>query len=169
KPGVVHAVGRGGPTDQLGLYRIETQMMPGNGKHSVSGVGSGAYASAAKESIRVGYEYFKGNLSRISATAKFSESEFHLHAVELHHTGPTASLSIASLIACCSMLLKKPMQEQMVVLGNMSLGGVISPVESLADTLQLAFDSGAKRVLLPMASASDIPTVPAELFSKFQI
>jgi len=169
KAGVVHAVGRGGPSDQLGLYRIETQMMPGNGKHSVSGVGSGAYASAAKESIRVGYEYFKGNLSRISATAKFSESEFHLHAVELHHTGPTASLSIASLIACCSMLLKKPMQEQMVVLGNMSLGGVISPVESLADTLQLAFDSGAKRVLLPMASASDIPTVPAELFSKFQI
>ncbi|EHP7223590.1 peptidase [Escherichia coli] len=39
----------------------------------------------------------------------------------------------------------------------------------LAGSLQLAMDSGAKRILLPMASASDIPTVPAELFSKFQI
>ncbi len=170
KPGVVHAIARSGSSGQLGLYRIETQMTPGNGKHSVSGVGgSGGHGTAAKEGIRIGFEYFKGNLQRISASSKFSESEFHLHVVELHHTGPAASLSIGSLLACCSMLLKKPMQEQMVALGDMSLGGVINPVESLADTLQMAFDSGAKRVLLPMASAADIPTVPAELFAKFQI
>jgi ATP-dependent Lon protease len=65
--------------------------------------------------------------------------------------------------------MKKPVQEQMVVLGNMTLGGVVNPVEDLADTLQMAMDSGGTKVLLPMASASDIPTVPAELFSKFQI
>ncbi len=29
--------------------------------------------------------------------------------------------------------------------------------------------SGAKKVLLPMSSAVDIPTVPAELFTKFQV
>ncbi|WP_309598853.1 S16 family serine protease, partial [Klebsiella pneumoniae] len=55
------------------------------------------------------------------------------------------------------------------VLGEMTLGGVVNPVQDLAGSLQLAMDSGAKRILLPMASASDIPTVPAELFSKFQI
>jgi ATP-dependent Lon protease len=60
--------------------------------------------------------------------------------------------------------MKKPVQEQMVVLGNMTLGGVVNPVEDLADTLQMAMDSGGTKVLLPMASASDIPTVPAELF-----
>ena len=57
----------------------------------------------------------------------------------------------------------------MVVLGDMTLGGVINPIQNLAESLQLAMDSGAKRVIIPMASASDIPTVPAELFSKFQI
>jgi ATP-dependent Lon protease len=50
----------------------------------------------------------------------------------------------------------------------MSLGGSIIPVESLAETLQVAFNSGAKRILLPMASVVDIPTVPGELFAKFQ-
>ncbi|WNT74537.1 hypothetical protein QMY48_02993 [Escherichia coli] len=54
-------------------------------------------------------------------------------------------------------------------LGSMTLGGVINPVQDLAASLQLAFDSGAKRVLLPMSSAMDIPTVPAELFTKFQV
>ena len=60
------------------------------------------------------------------------------------------------------------MQSQMVVLGDMSLGGSIVPVGNLAETLQVAFDSGAKRILLPMSSVKDIPTVPGELFAKFQ-
>lgn len=165
KPGVVHLVTQA-ESGMKGLYRFETQMTAGNGKHSVSGLGS---STSAKEAIRVGFDYFKGNLSRVSATAKFSEHEYHLHVVELHNTGPSTATSLAALIALCSVLLAKPVQEQMVVLGSMTLGGVINPVQDLAANLQLAFDSGAKKVLLPMSSAVDIPTVPAELFTKFQV
>jgi ATP-dependent Lon protease len=165
KPGVVHLVTKG-VTGQLGLYRFETQMTAGNGKHSASGLGANV---AAKESVWVGFDYFKGNLNRISVTAKFSEHEYHLHAVELYNTGPSNKISLAALIAFCSVLMNKSVQEQMVVLGDITLGGVINPVDDLAGCLQLALESGAKRVLLPMSSASDIPTVPAEIFSKFQI
>lgn len=165
KPGVVHLVTKGA-MGQIGLYRFETQMTAGNGKHSTSGLGSN---TPAKEAVRVGFDYFKGNLNRISATAKFSEHEYHLHVVELHNSGPSTKTSLAALVAFCSILMGKPSQEQMVVLGDMTLGGVINPVEDLAGSLQLAMESGAKRVLLPMSSASDIPTVPAEIFSKFQI
>lgn len=38
----------------------------------------------------------------------------------------------------------------------------------LAESLQVAADAGAKRLLLPMASVVDIPTIPGELFAKFQ-
>ncbi|POD98794.1 protease Lon-related BREX system protein BrxL [Pectobacterium odoriferum] len=165
KPGVVHLVTQA-DSGMTGLYRFETQMTAGNGKHAVSGLGSN---TSAKEAIRVGFDYFKGNLSRISAAAKFSEHEYHLHVVELHSTGPSITTSLAALIAFCSVLLAKSVQEQMVVLGSMTLGGVINPVQDLAACLQVAFDSGAKRVLLPMASAMDIPTVPTELFTKFQV
>jgi ATP-dependent Lon protease len=65
-------------------------------------------------------------------------------------------------------LLGKPVQRQMVVLGHMSLGGYVVQVESLAATLQVAFDAGAKRLLIPMSSVNAIPTVPGELFAKFQ-
>ena len=165
KPGVVHLVTQA-DSGMTGLYRFETQMTAGNGKHAVSGLGSN---TAAKEAIRVGFDYFKGNLSRISAAAKFSEHEYHLHVVELHSTGPSTTTSLAALIAFCSVLLAKPIQEQMVILGSMTLGGITNPVQDLAACLQVAFDSGAKRVLLPMASAMDIPTVPTELFTKFQV
>ena len=141
-------------------------MTAGTGKLTTSGFGSN---TTAKEAIKVGFDYFKGNLNRVSALAKFSEHEFHLHAVELQNTGPSTTTTLAAFVAFCSILMKKPVQEQMVVLGEMSLGGVITPVEDLAGTLQVAFDSGATKILLPMASASDIPSVPAELFAKFQI
>lgn len=165
RSGVVYLVGQGS-TNQVGLYRYETQIMHGSAKLSLSGFGSN---TAAKESVRIGFDYFKGNLNRITSSLKFSDHEFHLHVVELHNTGPSTKSSLAALIAFCSILMNRPIQEQMVVLGDMTLGGVINPVQDLAGCLQLAMESGAKRVLLPMASASDISIVPAELFSKFQI
>lgn len=163
-PGVVHVVAPGN-SGQLGLYRFETQMTAGNGKHNTSGLGSN---TAAKEAVRIGFDFFKGNLKRISASGKFSEHEYHLHVVEHHNNGASSKSSLASLIAFCSILLKKPVQDQMVVLGDMSLGGVVSPVDDLAGSLQMAMDSGATKVLLPMASMGDLSTVPGELFAKFQ-
>ena len=163
-PGVMHTVatGSGG---HLGLYRLETQVTAGNGTLKTSGLGSN---SAAKEAIKVGFDYFKANSSRISASIKAGDHDYHLHVVELHNTGPTHAMTLATFVALCSGVFGKPLQQQMVVLGSMSLGGNIVPVENLAESLQVAFDAGAKRLLLPMASVKDIPTIPGELFAKFQ-
>ena len=163
-PGVLHTIAPGGES-HLGLYRLETQVTPGNGKLTTSGLGS---SSKAKEAIKVGFDYFKANAAGVSATAKSGDHDYHLHVVELHNTGPTNTMTLAAFVALCSGLLGKPVQSQLVVLGSMSLGGSIVPVENLAETLQVAFDAGAKRLLLPMASVGDIPTIPGELFAKFQ-
>jgi len=104
----------------------------------------------------------------VSVSAKAVDHDYHLHMVELHNTGPADVLTLSSFVVFCSGLMGKPVQSQLVVLGDMSLGGSIKPVENLAETLQVAFDSGAKRILLPMSSVSDIPSVPGELFAKFQ-
>ena len=162
-PGVLHTISRGG--NLLGLYRLETQVTSGSGGLKISGLGSSA---AAKEGIKVGFDYFKANANRVSASLKPGEHDFHLHLVELHNSGPANGLTLAAFIALCSALLQRPVQPQLVVLGSMSLGGSIIPVESLAESLQVAFNSGAKRILLPMSSVTDIPTIPGELFAKFQ-
>jgi ATP-dependent Lon protease len=163
-PGVLHTVATGS-NGHLGLYRLETQVTGGNGKLTTSGLGSN---SAAKEAIKVGFDYFKANASEVTASAKPSEHDFHLHVVELNNVGSTTAMTLTAFITLCSGLLGKPFQSQLVVLGSMSLGGNIIPVVNLAESLQVAFDAGAKRVLLPMASVGDIPTIPGELFAKFQ-
>ncbi len=163
-PGFLHTVATGS-SGHLGLYRLETQVSSGYGSFKTSGLGSN---SQAKESVKIGYDYFQANGTRVSGSIKSSEHDYHLHVVELHNSGPANTLTLATFVALASSLIGKPIQQQMVVLGTMSLGGNIVPVENLAETLQMAFDAGAKRLLLPMASVKDLPTIPGELFAKFQ-
>jgi ATP-dependent Lon protease len=163
-PGVLHTVATGSAS-HLGLYRIETQVTAGSGSLKTSGLGSN---TAAKEAIKVGFDYFKANAHRVSASIKPGDHDYHLHVIELHNTGPTNAMTLAAFVALCSAVFGKPVQQQFVVLGSMSLGGNVIPVENLAESLQVAFDAGAKRLLLPMASVKDIPTIPGELFAKFQ-
>ena len=65
-PGVLHTIATGS-SGHLGAYRIETQVTAGNGKLTLSGLGSN---TTAKESIKVGFDYFKANASSVSASAK---------------------------------------------------------------------------------------------------
>ena len=164
KPGFLYTIGlsnKGMP----GLYRLELQVTKGSGKLATSGLWN---SSSAKEQVKIAFDYFKANASRISGGSKVMEHDFHLHVVELQNTGPLSHLALPSLVAFASGLLGRPVQNQMVVLGDMSLGGSVTPVESIAECLQVAFDAGAKKVALPMSSAADIPTIPVELFTKFQ-
>lgn len=163
-PGTLHtvAVGAGG---HIGLYRVETQVTAGSGSLKISGLGSN---SEAKEAVKVGFDYYRANASRISVSIKPLEHDYHFHVVELHNNGAAGGLTLAVFVALCSAVLGKPVQPQMVVLGSMSLGGNITPCDMLPETLQLAFEAGARRTLLPMSNVGGIPTVPGDLFVKFQ-
>jgi len=163
-PGHLHTVSRVG-NGNLSLYRIETQRINGGGKFNTSGLGS---SSLAKESVRVGSEYFKANVKNVTSSIHSGEFDFHVHVVDLQGAGPTQELSLVTFVSLCSVLLGKSIQDQMVILGQMSLGGAVEKVTNLADCLQAAHEAGARRVLLPMSSAADLQTVPPELFASFQ-
>lgn len=163
-PGHLHTVGRAG-NGNLALYRLETQKISGGGKFNASGLGS---SSSAKECVRIGSEYFKANIKNVTSTIHAGEFDYHVHVVDPQGAGPTQELSLVTFISLCSVLLGKPVQDQMVILGQMSLGGAVEKVTNLADCLQAAHEGGAKRVLLPMSSAGDLQNVPPELFATFQ-
>lgn len=164
KPGHVYTVARG-DTGMLGVYKLETEVVGGNGKFEVTGVG---YDREAKENLKTAQNYFKANKKLISGSISIDTNNFLMHIADCQGVGTTSELALCAFVALCGSSLRKPIQSQMCVLGNMSIGGTISKVEELANTLQVCFDAGAKKILLPMSSATDIATVPADLFAKFQ-
>ena len=165
KAGHVYTIGLG-DSGMIGVYKLEVEVVGGTGKFEKTGLG---YDREAKESIDTAFRYFKANSRNISASISTTTKDYLMHVQDVNGVGMTSELSLAAIIAMCSGALVKPVQSQLAVLGSVSIGGTINKVEDLANTLQVCFDAGAKKILLPMANAADIATVPPELFAKFQI
>lgn len=165
KAGHVYTIGLG-DSGMIGVYKLEVEVVGGTGKFEKTGLG---YDREAKESIDTAFRFFKANSRNISASISTTNKDYLMHIQDVNGVGMTSSLSLAAIIAMCSCALNKPVQSQLAVLGSVSIGGTINKVEDLANTLQVCFDAGAKKILLPMVNAADIPLVPPELFAKFQI
>lgn len=165
KPGQVYSVGKC-KTGMIGTYRLEAQVTNGGGKFNCTGIGA---MREAKESVDTAFRYLKANSKLISGTISVSTKDFMLDVRDLNGVGMTGSLSLATLICLCSAALNKPLVTSAAVIGDLSIGGTIAKVEDLANTMQVCLDSGAKKVLIPITSATDMATVPAELMGKFNI
>lgn len=165
KPGHIYTIGRGN-SGMIGAYKVETEVINGSGKFEKTGLVSDR---EAKESIETAFRYFRANSKNVSGTISTTTKDYLMHIQDIHGVGLTTELSLTAFIALCSGALNRPAQSQLVVLGSISIGGTVNKVEELANVLQVCFDAGAKKILLPMSSAMDIATVPPELFAKFQI
>ncbi len=164
-PGQVYTVANGG-NGMIGCYRLESQMLPGNGKFDRTGLGTNR---ESRESSNTAFNYLKANANRISASISTTTKDYIINYQDLQGIGMTGELALPTLIALCSIALGKPVISNLAVLGEISIGGSIMKVTEIADSLQVALDSGAKKVLIPSTSFVDFGTVPAELMSAFQI
>lgn len=165
KPGHIYTIAKGS-NDMKGLFKLETTITDGNGKFEVLGMST---SKDAKESLKTAQNYFRSNAKHISQTIMIDSRDYSMHIQDCQGVGLDSNISLAALVGYCSCALNRPIQSQLVVLGSMSIGGTLNKVEELASVLQVAFDAGAKRILIPMSSAVDIATVPADLFAKFQL
>ena len=165
KPGHVYTVGHS-KFGMLGVYKLEMQMTAGNGKFEKTGLGTDR---EAREAVDTAYRYLKANARGISGSISMTTKDYIFDVQDMNGIGMTKNLSLASVVAICSIALAKPVVSSAVVLGDFSIGGTVMKVEELANTLQVCLDSGAKKVLLPIASAVDLGTVPAELIGCFNL
>lgn len=165
KPGHVYTIANGS-NDMKGLFKLETTVAEGNGKFEVLGMSS---SKESKESIKTAQNYFRANAKSISQSIMIDSKDYLMHIQDCQGVGLDSNISLAALVGYCSCALNRPVLPQMVILGSMSIGGTLNKVEELAAVLQVAFDAGAKKILIPMSSAADIATVPADLFAKFQL
>ena len=164
-PGQVYTVGRG-KSGMIGVFRLESQMLPGNGKFERIGLGSDM---KCKEATNTAFNYLKSNANRISGSISTTTKDYIINYQDLQGIGMTEQLALPTLIAICSIALGKPMISSAVILGEISIGGTMIKVEELANTLQVCLDSGAKKVLLPITSAGDLATVPSDLIGHFNL
>lgn len=164
-PGQVYTVSRG-KTGMLGVFRLESQMLPGTGKLVCTGLGSDR---GAKEATNTAFNFLKANAKRISGSISMTSKDYNINYQDLQGIGMTDKLALPTVISICSIALNRPTQSSLAVLGEISIAGSMIKVDELANALQVCLDSGAKKILLPITSAADMGTVPPELMGSFQI
>lgn len=164
-PGQIYTVSHG-KSGMIGVFRLESQMLPGNGKFERTGIGTDR---DAKEASNTAFNFLKANSSRISGSISTTMKDYIINYQDLQGIGMTSTLALPTLIALCSIALGRPTLGSLVVLGEISISGTMIKVDELANALQVCLDSGAKRVLIPATSMVDFATVPPDLMSAFQL
>ena len=164
-PGQIYTVSRG-KSGMIGVFRLESQMLPGSGKFERTGLGSDR---DCRESTNTAFNFLKANGNRISGGISTASKDYIINYQDLQGIGMTGKLALPTLIALCSIALGRPTVSTLAVLGEISISGTILKVDELANSLQVCLDSSAKKVLLPITSAADLGTVPPELVGSFNL
>lgn len=161
KPGHVYSIstGNGG---RVGTFKLETQIVTGNGKFKAIGLGSDM---TAKEKAYSAYKYLNANAGAISSQITTTKHDFVVNVQDLNGIGNPKALTLSTTIALCSAILKRPVISSVVILGDITIGGTLIKVTNFADMMQVAHDVGAKKILVPTLNKGDLADVPTEIMA----
>ncbi len=164
-PGRIHTV-RKGRTGSVGAVRLDCQMFPGSGKIDLPGLSGG---SGAGSSVFRAFRLAEGARDEVFRGIRTEDRDYILSCTDLLGAGMPDTLTLSALIALCSVSRNRPVLRSLALLGDIGENGDPVKPEDLADALQVCLECGAGKVLLPISSAPDLVTVPAELFSRFSL
>ena len=163
-PGSVYTIGSDPGERRLALYLIQTQVNVGSGRM----IPLGNLSPVMREALKVAEAYLKAHVRELGIAHDLNSYDFSVQAVNLNQAKEGAETAIAFFISLVSALLDKPVQPATVVAGEMSVRGLLQKVGALPERLQLAVESGAKRMLIPSENKRDLGDVPDEVLSALQ-
>jgi len=163
-PGSIYTIGTDANDNRLALFLLQAQVNPGSGRI----IPLGNLSSRMKEAIKTADAYLRANLKNLGITKDIDSYDFNLQAINLNQAKEGAETAVAFFISLVSSILEKPILDRTVVLGEMSVQGLLLKVTSLPERMQLAVEAGAKRILIPSENKRDLSEVPDAILTAIQ-
>jgi ATP-dependent Lon protease len=164
-PGDVFTVGLDQADARFGLFRLQVQATKGSGHLRMTGTAS----KPLRDAFQTAYDYLRANLRRFGSDRDLRDFDLHVQVQSLMQAREGSGTGMAFFIAILWAVLDRPLVSQLVVLGDLSIHGVLMRVDSLADKLKTAMDAGAKKVMIPTENKRDFADLPADVIDKLQI
>jgi ATP-dependent Lon protease len=148
------------------LLFIETLIMPGKGKLTVTG----KLGDVMQESAQAAVSYVRSRAQNLMIDEKFyRKSDIHIHIPEgaIPKDGPSAGISMcASLV---SALAQCPVHRDIAMTGEITLRGRVLPIGGLKEKIIAAHRGGIKKVLIPKENEKDLKDVPKSISKQVEI
>jgi ATP-dependent Lon protease len=138
QPGDIFCVGYDPSGSRVVFFRVQTAAPAGSGKFQVVGITS----KAIRESARMAFDYLRINSKKVGLDRDMGSYDFNIQVMSPMSGKDSEDLGVAFYVALVSALVNKPTAGGLVVLGQMSIHGVLSRIEQLGDRLRVAMDAG---------------------------
>jgi ATP-dependent Lon protease len=148
------------------LLTIETAVMPGKGKHSITG----QLGDVMKESIQAALTVVRSRASVLGIEPDtFEKNDIHVHVPEgaIPKDGPSAGIGMCT--ALVSALTDIPVRADVAMTGEITLRGEVLPIGGLKEKLLAAHRGGIKTVLIPDENTRDLTEIPENIKENLEI
>jgi ATP-dependent Lon protease len=148
------------------LLQIETALMPGKGKLTVTG----KLGEVMQESAQAALSYVRTRALRLGLMPDFYQNlDIHIHVPEgaIPKDGPSAGITMVTSLV--SAMLKIPVRKEVAMTGEVTLRGRVLPIGGLTEKLLAAKRGNIKLVLIPKENERDLKEIPAKILKDLEI
>ncbi len=138
--------------------QIETAVLPGSGKLSLTG----QLGDVMQESAKAGVSYIRSVADQYGIEKDFYKKyDLHIHVPEgaVPKDGPSAGVTMCTAVV--SALTKTPVKRDVAMTGEVTLRGKVLPVGGIKEKVLAAHRAGIKKILLPRENEPDIDEIPS--------
>ncbi|NNL78143.1 MAG: endopeptidase La [Desulfobacterales bacterium] len=148
------------------LLFIETLIMPGKGKLTVTG----KLGDVMQESAQAALSYVRSRAVNLMIDDKFYKAfDIHIHIPEgaIPKDGPSAGISMCTSLV--SALTKRKVYRDIAMTGEITLRGRVLPIGGLKEKIIAAHRGGIKKILIPKENEKDLKDVPKSISKQLEI
>lgn len=148
------------------LLSIETAVVPGKGKHVITG----QLGDVMKESIQAAMSVVRSRAASLGIKPDFYENrDIHIHVPEgaIPKDGPSAGIGMCT--ALVSALTGIPVRADVAMTGEITLRGAVLPIGGLKEKLLAAHRGGIRTVVIPEENRRNLEEVPDNIKENLEI
>jgi ATP-dependent Lon protease len=162
EPGQIWSISPGGSDEHPGLFRIEVTDGPGTGVKILNK----PIPPAFKESMSFAERNLYARAKELVGERDPRGHEFSVQLRAFDAAKSGSKLGVASLLALCSVLLKKSVRGGLVVIGEINLGGSIEDVYNAVTMVEIAVEKGASTILMPVTCRRQLNDLSDDMATK---
>ena len=148
------------------LLFIETLIMPGKGKLTVTG----KLGEVMQESAQAALSYVRSRGANLMIDDNFyRKHDIHIHVPEgaIPKDGPSAGISMCTSLV--SAITRRAVYRDIAMTGEITLRGRVLPIGGLKEKIIAAHRGGIKKILIPQENEKDLRDVPNSISKQLEI